>query len=54
VRFPTLFEDFLDFDAGIKIVQVGIDVLRNPAIELIENSPGLSATLWLSGPVFCF
>jgi hypothetical protein len=43
---------FFDFGAGNKLVQVGVDVLRNPAIELIENSPGLSATLWLTGPVF--
>ena len=49
-----IFEVFYDFDAGNKLVQVGVDVLRNPAIELIENSPGLSATLWLSGPVFYF
>jgi hypothetical protein len=45
---------FLDFYAGINLVQVGIDILQNPAIELIENSPGLSATPWLSGPVFLF
>ena len=50
----TIFEVFYDFGAGNKLVQVGVDVLRNPAIELIENSPGLSATLWLSGPVFIF
>ena len=49
-----IFEVFYNFGAGNKLVQVGVDVLRNPAIELIENSPGLSATLWLSGPVFYF
>lgn len=49
-----IFEVFYNFGAGNNLVQVGTDVLRNPAIELIENSPGLSATPWLSGPVFYF
>jgi hypothetical protein len=41
-------------DFGLGIVQASTEFYMIPLIVLFENSPGLSAILWLIGPEFFY